>query len=159
MISSVSATPMPFLKKPVESASRCPIGFLPLTHADTVRRKVWRSYAASHGDCGELATEMEGRNVTIHEGGCLCGAVRYRVEGEPVLSSVCSCTACQRRTGSAFGFGAYFKAEQVEILRGEPATYEHRSDETGRWLRFQFCTKCGTQVTWTAEALAGMRAV
>jgi hypothetical protein len=97
--------------------------------------------------------------VTIHEGGCLCGAVRYRVEGEPALSSVCSCTACQRRTGSAFGFGAYFKAEQVTILVGELRTYEHRSDETHRWLRFEFCTKCGTQVTWTAEALAGMRAV
>ena len=44
--------------------------------------------------------------MTIHEGGCLCGAVRYRVEGEPALSSVCNCTSCQRRTGSAFGFGA-----------------------------------------------------
>ena len=93
------------------------------------------------------------------EGGCLCGAVRYRVEGEPVRSSVCHCTGCQRRTGSAFGFGAYFKAEQVKILRGELTTYEHLSDESGRWLRFEFCPKCGTQVTWTVEAMPDTRAV
>ena len=93
------------------------------------------------------------------EGGCLCGAVRYRAEGEPVRNSVCNCTGCQRRTGSAFGFGAYFKAEQVKILRGELTTYEHRSDESSRWLRFEFCPKCGTQVTWTVEAMPGMRAI
>jgi hypothetical protein len=93
------------------------------------------------------------------EGGCLCGAVRYRVEGEAARNSVCSCTGCQRRTGSAFGFGAYFDATQVKILKGELKTYEHRSDETGRWLRFEFCPKCGTQVTWTVEAMPGLRAI
>src|ERR1051325_8882639 len=96
--------------------------------------------------------------MTVHAGGCLCGAVRYRVSGEPVRSSVCSCTACQRRTGSLAGFGAYFNANQVTV-RGELRTYEHRSDESGRWLRFEFCPKCGTQVTWTAEVFPGMRAI
>ena len=93
------------------------------------------------------------------EGGCLCGAVRYRVEGEPARNSVCNCTFCQRRTGSAFGFGAYFPEAQVNILRGELNMYEHRSDETGRWIRLQFCPKCGVQVTWTVEAMPGLRAV
>ena len=93
-----------------------------------------------------------------HEGGCLCGAVRYRVEGEPLRASVCNCTHCQRRTGSAFGFGAYFKAEQVK-LSGTLNAYQHHSDESGRWLRFEFCPACGTQVTWTLEAMPGMRAV
>jgi len=94
-----------------------------------------------------------------HEGGCLCGAVRYRVTSEPQRNSACHCTACQRRTGSAFGLGAYYRAEDVEFLKGELRSYEHRSDESGRWLRFEFCPKCGTQVTWTAEALPGMRAI
>ena len=40
-----------------------------------------------------------------HEGGCLCGAVRYRVLGEPARASVCSCTACQRRTGRLSALG------------------------------------------------------
>lgn len=95
----------------------------------------------------------------IHEGGCLCGAVRYRARNKPARTSACHCTFCQRRTGSAFGVGAYFKQEDVEVLRGALTTYEHRSDETQRWLRIQFCPKCGTTVTWTVEAMPGMRAL
>lgn len=95
----------------------------------------------------------------IHEGGCLCGAVRYRARNKPARTSACHCTFCQRRTGSAFGVGAYFKQDDVELLRGALTTYEHRSDETQRWLRIQFCPKCGTTVTWTVEAMPGMRAL
>lgn len=94
-----------------------------------------------------------------HEGGCLCGAVRYRVRGEPVRSSACHCTYCQKRTGSAFGVGAYFGAADVEITRGRLTAYEHRSDESGRWLRNEFCPVCGVIVTWTAEAMPGLRAI
>jgi hypothetical protein len=97
--------------------------------------------------------------MTMHEGGCLCGDVRYRVQGEPVRSSVCSCTCCQRRTGSLAGFGAYFRNDQVRMLRGELKGYEHHSDESGRWIRFEFCPRCGTQVTWTLEGMPGMRAI
>jgi hypothetical protein len=93
------------------------------------------------------------------EGGCLCGAVRYRVSAAPVRTSACHCRNCQRRTGSAFGIGAYFKEGDVQFLQGELKTYEYRSDETGRWLRTQFCARCGTTLTWTAEALVGLRAI
>jgi hypothetical protein len=96
----------------------------------------------------------------IHEGGCLCGAVRYRVKGEPVRASACHCTHCQRRTGSAFGIGAYFDDGDVEFLsRAGLKSYEYRSDESGRWLRMEFCGNCGGTVTWTAEALPGLRAI
>jgi hypothetical protein len=95
----------------------------------------------------------------VHEGGCVCGAVRYRTEGGPLRVTACHCTMCQKRTGSAFGVGAYYNAEQVHKLKGELRTYEHRSDESHRWLRFEFCANCGTQVFWTLEALPGVRAV
>lgn len=94
-----------------------------------------------------------------HEGGCLCGAVRYRVLGEPARASVCSCTACQRRTGSLAGFGAYFKEDEVRLLRGELKSYEHRSDESGRWLKMEFCPQCGTTVTHTSEMRPGLRSI
>jgi len=92
-----------------------------------------------------------------HEGGCVCGAVRYRASGDPVRTSVCHCTYCQRRTGSAFGIGAYFDEKSVQILQGTLKTYEHRSDENGRWIRMQFCPECATTLTWTLEALPGIR--
>jgi len=95
-----------------------------------------------------------------HEGGCLCGAVRYRVAGKPSSTGICSCTFCKRRTGSAFGVGAYFDdGSALQITKGTLKTYEYRSDETRRWLRMEFCPNCGTSVTWTAEWQPGGRAV
>ena len=94
-----------------------------------------------------------------HEGGCSCGAVRYRVSRAPARTSVCHCRFCQRRTGSAFSLGVFFRDEDVEFVRGERKSYEHRSDETRRWLRLEFCTTCGNTVSWTVEALPGMRAI
>ena len=95
----------------------------------------------------------------VHEGGCACGAVRYRVRNAPFRTSVCHCRSCQRRTGSAFGVGIYFRQEDFALLRGELKSYEYRSDESHRWLRMEFCPNCGTTVSWTAEAFPGGRAV
>jgi hypothetical protein len=97
--------------------------------------------------------------MKIQEGGCLCGAVRYRVKNAPFRTSVCHCRFCQRRTGSAFGVGAYFRKEDFELVRGELRSYEHRSDESGRWLRNEFCPSCGTTVTWTLELIPDGRGV
>jgi hypothetical protein len=72
-----------------------------------------------------------------HEGKCLCGTVRYRVVGNPTVSSICHCTFCKRRTGSAFGMAAYFDESVVKIIKGNLKTYEYRSDENGRWLKLE----------------------
>jgi len=95
----------------------------------------------------------------VHEGGCLCGGVRYRVRGRPVVGLVCHCTFCQRRLGSAFAMVAYFDDKAVEFTGGQLAEYEHRSDESGRWLRIGFCPRCGTTVTQTVEVRPGLRAI
>ena len=95
----------------------------------------------------------------VHEGGCVCGAVRYRARNAPLRTSACHCTFCQRRTGSAFGMGAFFKDEDVELSGIARTTYEHRSDESDRSLKMEFCPRCGTTVTWTAEAMPGARAL
>jgi hypothetical protein len=79
----------------------------------------------------------------MHEGGCLCGAVRYRVTAEPDLAGVCHCTFCKKRTGSAFGVAAYFDESAVQIKGGALKTYEYRSDENNRWLKLEFCRPAG----------------
>ncbi len=92
----------------------------------------------------------------VHEGGCLCRAIRYLVKGNPQRGSVCHCTFCQRRTGSAFGFHAFFEEQNVEFTGGELTTYEHRSDESNHWLRLHFCKRCGTTVMLTVEKHPGV---
>jgi hypothetical protein len=92
----------------------------------------------------------------VHEGGCLCGAVRYRASGQPVRATVCHCTFCQRVTGSAFGLWATYRKENVSIT-GDIATYEHRSDESGRWIKMEFCPRCGTSIGATFERSPELR--
>jgi hypothetical protein len=93
----------------------------------------------------------------VHEGGCLCRAVRYHVKGYPLRAYVCHCTFCQRRTGSAFGVIVWFEEENVELTGDGLTTYEHRSDESNRWMRLSFCNRCGTTVMLTGENRPGVR--
>ena len=95
----------------------------------------------------------------IHTGGCACGAVRYRVHGDPVAGTVCHCKFCQKRLASAFAVLAMFKQEAVELLQGELSEVEHHSDVSGRWLRMRFCPVCGTTISHTAELRPGMRMI
>ena len=93
------------------------------------------------------------------EGGCACGAVRYRLKNAPLRTGICHCKFCQHRTGSAFGVNLYFRIEDFELTRGGLSTYDHRSDESQRWLKMEFCPNCGTTVTWTLEVVPGGRGV
>jgi len=54
---------------------------------------------------------------------------------------------------------AFFKQEDVELNGAPRTTYEHRSDDSGRWLKMEFCPRCGTTVSWTVEAMPGARAL
>jgi len=94
--------------------------------------------------------------IENHSGGCACGAVRYRVVGKPLFSTVCHCRFCQRRLASAFAIIASFDAQAVTFLQGQTSECEHRSDESGRWLRMRFCPACGTTVAHTAELRPGL---
>lgn len=79
-------------------------------------------------------------------GGCLCGAVRYRVSSPPSRTVACHCTFCQRATGSAFALWPVYPENQVQIT-GTLSTFETRSDESGRWIRLHFCPRCGTTIS------------
>jgi hypothetical protein len=94
-----------------------------------------------------------------HEGGCVCDAVRYVTRGDPKRVSICHCTWCQRRTGSAFGVEAVFKLENVSIAGDALRTHRHVSDETGRWLDQHFCRQCGTNMGLTLEAVPDIRSI
>lgn len=94
-----------------------------------------------------------------HEGGCVCGGVRYVVRGNPERVTICHCAWCQRRTGSAFGIEAVFKLEKVMMSDGLLKTYRHVSDESGRWLDQHFCSTCGSNIGFMLEAVPGIRTI
>jgi hypothetical protein len=102
---------------------------------------------------------MESVMSVIHEGGCVCGAVRYKTHGDPIRVTVCHCTWCQRRTGTAFAVEPVFAEEQVEIGGGPRSTYRHISDLSGRWLDLEFCPNCGTSIGLTLEWRPGLRLI
>jgi len=53
------------------------------------------------------------------EGGCACGAVRYRLTSDPLFTHCCHCLNCQRQTGSAFVINLLIEADRVHMLAGE----------------------------------------
>lgn len=80
----------------------------------------------------------------VHEGGCLCGDVRYKTTAEPVRVTICHCTFCQRLTGSAFLVEPIFRREDVVFLGTVPRTYDHGSDTSHKRVTLNFCGRCGT---------------
>jgi hypothetical protein len=82
----------------------------------------------------------------VHQGGCLCGAVRYKTTGAPNDTNVCYCTQCQRQSGSPLPAFANFNLDQFELLRGELGSYR-ASDTASR----QFCPSCGSWLFWVRD--------
>jgi hypothetical protein len=54
------------------------------------------------------------------EGGCACGAVRYRLASDPLFVHCCHRLNCQRQTGSAFVVNLLIETDRVELLAGDP---------------------------------------
>jgi len=102
---------------------------------------------------------MNAMSQDYHEGGCQCGAVRFRTTNQPKRVIACHCKTCKQRTGSVYGVGVYMADEDVEFLSGERRSYEFHSSESGRWLRNEFCAVCGSAITWTLEMRPGLRGI
>ena len=75
------------------------------------------------------------------EGGCLCGAVRYRTTGAPEGAGYCHCNSCRRHTGAPLVAFAVFAAARVQWLSGERTRYE---SSPGKFR--SFCGQCGTSI-------------
>ena len=75
------------------------------------------------------------------EGGCACGAVRYRLTSDPLFTHCCHCLNCQRQTGSAFVINLLIEADRVELLAGapEPVDVPRGSSSKQRIFRCPTC--------------------
>jgi hypothetical protein len=83
-------------------------------------------------------------------GGCLCGAVRYRIEGAPLWSAFCHCESCRRATGAPVTAYAGFKPEQVTFTQG---TFRRYASSPG--VSRGFCGDCGSPLTFESERWPG----
>jgi hypothetical protein len=79
----------------------------------------------------------------ISTGRCLCGAVRYRIEGAPLRVSHCHCEQCRRASGGVALTFAGFEADKVSfegipMKRVRPTAFASR----------EFCPECGSHITF-----------
>ncbi len=79
------------------------------------------------------------------EGGCACGAVRYRLASAPLVVHCCHCLNCQRQTGSAFVINLLIEADRVELLAGDPQPVDVPRDD-GSTQRIFRCPACQVAV-------------
>ncbi|HEY6817083.1 MAG TPA: GFA family protein [Croceibacterium sp.] len=77
-------------------------------------------------------------------GGCLCGAVRYSVDGAVGPAGYCHCTDCRRVTGSAFNISAPVRLADLAVT-GDLRSHAHPA-ESGTILTRHFCATCGSPI-------------
>jgi hypothetical protein len=79
------------------------------------------------------------------EGGCACGAIRYRLAANPMIVHACHCRDCQRVTGGAFVINLWIERRLVETLSGTPRSFR-LAGGSGKAHDVFFCGACGTYV-------------
>jgi hypothetical protein len=79
----------------------------------------------------------------VSEGGCACGAIRYRATGSPTNTMVCHCRTCRRVAAAPVVAWVTFPASQFTIVQGKPAEFHSTPP-----VRRTFCAACGTPLTY-----------
>lgn len=87
-------------------------------------------------------------------GGCQCGAVRYRIEAERLVSYACHCTECQKQSASAFGISVPVIEAALQIS-GKTRSWRRPTD-SGSFTHCVFCPQCGSRLYHAGENRAGM---
>ncbi len=85
----------------------------------------------------------------MSEGGCLCGALRYRVDAEPLDAGYCHCSLCRRSTGAPVLAWASIPVASFAYTKGRPAIYLSSS-----WGQREFCASCGAQICYRDQGAA-----
>jgi len=85
------------------------------------------------------------------EGGCQCGAIRYKISGRPLTAALCHCAMCRRANAAPAVAWAMFGESQVAFTKGSPTTYASSAE-----AKRGFCPRCGTQISFAADYIPGL---
>ena len=83
------------------------------------------------------------------EGGCLCGAVRYRAAAAPIRGVICHCTMCRRHSGAPALSFVHFPVREFTWVRGAPRLYQ-----SSEFAQRGFCENCGSTLSMHEQVLA-----
>ena len=95
--------------------------------------------------------------MTDREGGCLCGAVRYVLKADPLMTAVCHCTHCQRQSGGVFSTNLAIP-DAAYVQTGETKVFTDTGD-SGKAVWRHFCGACGSPILSKVEAMPGLSLV
>ena len=90
---------------------------------------------------------MSGVTDDVHNGGCLCGAVRYKVLGPLADVTACHCCQCRRQSGHYYATTGV--SRQDLTLVEERGLKWYRASETAQR---GFCGECGSTLFWESDA-------
>jgi hypothetical protein len=79
------------------------------------------------------------------DGGCHCGAVRYRITARPLAVNACHCDDCKRLSGATFGLYLHVDKAALEISGGPRDTFR-RTGGSGNQISIERCAACGTRM-------------
>ena len=82
-------------------------------------------------------------------GSCLCGGVRFEIDGPLKGASHCHCSMCRKAHGAAFGTYAAAKAADFRVVSGENRITRYRSSAG---IVRTFCARCGSTLQWLRES-------
>jgi len=87
-------------------------------------------------------------------GRCLCGAVSFTINAEPLGTGQCHCKDCQRASGTGHMSLARFNRDDIELI-GQTASYASTA-ESGNINTRHFCPKCGSRLFGENSARPGI---
>jgi hypothetical protein len=84
----------------------------------------------------------------VFEGGCLCGAIRYRSTTAPVRGVICHCSMCRKHSGAPVSAFVHFPHDAFTWVKGEPTRYR-----SSQYAERGFCPRCGSTLSMHEEVL------
>ncbi|KAB8222888.1 Mss4-like protein [Aspergillus novoparasiticus] len=86
-------------------------------------------------------------------GSCMCGAIAYASDSEPLVKALCHCVDCQKWTGGAFTSNVIVPRDSFRVTKGQPSFYDV-TGASGKNNRHFFCGKCGSSLFTELELMA-----